>query len=509
MENKKHIFASHISEIGKKNPQLEQDLNVINEMANGGNIPEKLEEGKIYKIKDFIFSGSGQNMMNNVYKINYPNQDEFKVFKIEENPLTYFIEEPTYQGTMPYYLLATDIKFNFNTLFNNVAPINANSPYLKEGETYNIDNFTIFNNDYFINLVTINSNKLFKVNKLNNSNKMYVIEILTPQGISTLEISFLDIIPKVNSVFQDGQMLDMSNYQILNYNISRRIRQNDSKWINIYTKPLKYTILIANTGEVVDVNKEDFVEIASLPKFDYQIGDEIEIDKIDTTQGRITEINLMKSLGYKSYKVVGFLPKDNEDGYFYEVVVGNSTPYHYNKIPTDKVEPKTQEPPMLVDLNLQVATQVLPNPTTEKYNFATASQNFIQQNIIGENIIFTPKFVLLESLMELNELTKGKEKDLSNDLESIINDIDSFVFEQVVTNDVKDNVREMLDNIKGGNDWENAMQYTEPIKPSKSKKSKSMPNMNINNIMNNPNLPDDIRNMLARGLESGMDTLNG
>jgi DNA replication initiation complex subunit (GINS family) len=111
--------------------------------------------------------------------------------------------------------------------------------------------------------------------------------------------------------------------------------------------------------------------------------------------------------------------------------------------------------------------------------------------------------------MELNELTKGKEKDLSNDLESIINDIDSFVFEQVVTNDVKDNVREMLDNINGGNDWENAMQYTEPIKPSKSKKSKSMPNIDINNIMNNPNLPDDIRNMLTRGLESGMDTING
>jgi hypothetical protein len=403
--------------------------------------------------------------------------------------------------------LASEIKFNFNTLFNNVAPINADSPYLKEGETYNIDNFTIFNNDYFINLVTINSNKLFKVNKLNNSNKMYVIEILTP--LSTLEISFLDIIPKVNSVFQDGQMLDMSNYQILNYNISRRIRQNDSKWINIYTKPLKYTILIANTGEVVDVNKEDFVEIASLPKFDYQIGDEIEIDKIDTTQGRITEINLMKSLGYKSYKVVGFLPKDNGDGYFYEVVVGKSTPYYYNKIPTDKVEPKTQEPPMLEDLNLQVATQVLPNPTTEKYNFATASQNFIQQNIIGENIIFTPKFVLLESLMELNELTKGKEKDLSNDLENIINDIDSFVFEQVVTSDVKDNVREMLDNIKGENDLKNAMQYTEPIQPIKSKKSKPKPNMDINNIMNNPNLPDDIRNILARGLESGMDTLNG
>jgi hypothetical protein len=500
MENKKHIFASHISEIGKKNPQLEQNLNVINEMADGGNIPEILEIGKTYKVADFTYGIMGEELMNGVYKLDYPNEDEFKVFGIKDNPKTYLIERPSYTGNQPYQLLASEIKFNFETLFNNVAPTNADSPHLIKGETYNIDNFTIFNNDFFINYVTINSNKLFKVNDLNEKYKLYTIETITPQGPKLFRISFLDIIPKVDSVFQDGQWLDMSDYQIFDYKISKNIRQNNFKWINIYTKPLKYTILIDASGEVVDVKKEDFVEIASLPKFDYQIGDEIEIDKIDTTQGRVTEINLMKSLGYKSYKVVGFLPKDNEDGYLYEVVVGNSTPFYYNLIPTDKVKPKAQptnQPTqMLEDLNLQVTTKSLSKTKTEKFNFQTAMQNYIQQNIIGENIIFTPKFVLLESLMELNELTKVKEKDLSNDLESVINDIDSFVFEQLKTEpSIEKNIP--IKNI-------------EITKKGKSKKSKPMPNIDIKSMANNPDLPEEVRKMLMSGLNTGkINILNG
>ena len=376
MENKKHIFASHISEIGKKNPQLEQNLNVINEMADGGNIPERLEIGKTYKVADF-------DIEREDVKEYFDKYEEFKVYNVQEmgNEVVYYIEKKNYRGKYPYMVGQTYLKRK-EIANKNVIPLNVNNTLLEEGKVYKINDFTF--------------------------------------GIMGEEL--------MNGVY----------------------------------------------------------------KFDYPNEDEFKVFGI-TDNPKTYLIERPSYTGNQPYQLLA-----------------SEIKFNFNTLFDDKTSQSTIEPTkMLEDLNLQVATQVLTNPPTEKFNFATASQNFIQQNIIGENIIFTPKFVLLESLMELNELTKGKEKDLSNDLESIINDIDSFVFEQVVTNDVKDNVREMLDNINGGNDWENAMQYTEPIKPSKSKKSKSMPNIDINNIMNNPNLPDDIRNMLTRGLESGMDTING
>ena len=98
--------------------------------------------------------------------------------------------------------------------------------------------------------------------------------------------------------------------------------------------------------------------------------------------------------------------------------------------------------------------------------------------------------------MELNELTKVKERDLSNDLESIINDIDSFVFEQV--------------EIEPTIERNTQIKSIQPTQNRKSKKSKPMPNMDIKSMANNPDFPEELREILLSGLNTGkMNVING
>ena len=115
---------------------------------------------------------------------------------------------------------------------------------------------------------------------------------------------------------------------------------------------------------------------------------------------------------------------------------------------------------LVLHLLKQPANQTQSKPKPQKIDFTSAKENFVQNNIIGENTIFTPKFVLLESLMELNELSKDKEEDLSSDLESIINNIDSFVIDQCAITPNDSSCGQIPQNIQ-------------PITTTKSKSKKS------------------------------------
>lgn len=364
------------------------------------------------------------------------------------------------------------------------------------GSTIIVDDYVFTHNNIssYLEKNKILTLTLFKIIK----NRYQFIDV---KG-KTYDVDIDAIFPKPK--FSDGEEISLSKYQILNPVESKYfkkigvdeviITEENDYWWNIKAKNRPF-----NTN----VPKNKIIPIDLIPKFDYKIGDLIPVDAISDTEQDKQDII---SSGFSEVQVVGFMPFPYSNGFCYEVVAGTKEPYNWYLINTDSIEakqniyPKTQPVAQTQDVdsvNLQPANQTQSKPKPQKIDFTSAKENFVQNNIIGENTIFTPKFVLLESLMELNELSKDKEEDLSSDLESIINNIDSFVIDQCAITPNDSSCGQIPQNIQ-------------PITTtkSKSKKSKPMPNMDINSIMNNPNLPDDIRNMIARGLESGMNTMN-
>jgi predicted ABC-type ATPase len=498
----------------------QQDLNVINEMSNGGNVDGSLlQEGKKYKVENYKFSGQlsgslvnyfkrlkkkqfqvylvdtdkkeyaidvvntktrdywvvkfdeiqlNEASFNQAYKLKEELQvskiyktddfvfrfpeiidslgDKFKVFENKRvvDKFIYGLEKVNYNGSAYWSVSKENIRSKIaempkpiddnSTSSTNPTSLTSLTPSIgsfetkfKVGEIYYLDD-VVFTNYQVYNFMIDKAISMFKILSIDLE---YLIELKSGINvILTPSIKFNELFPRPK--FKNKELINLENYQILGYNKSKRIRQEKIDKVDIYDNSFyEYSLIVDETGEIISVGKNEFVEISSFPKFEYQIGDEIEIDNIDIQQGRITEINLMRSLGYKSYKVVGFLPISNSDDYFYEVVVGNSTPFYYNLIPTKKVGPKNQptiEPTQtLEDLNLQPAIKKTSKPKPEKINIEMATQNFIENNIVGENTIYTPKFVLLESLIELRELTKIEEKELSNELQKITSDIDNYI----------------------------------------------------------------------------------
>ena len=441
MENKKHIFATHISEIGEKNPQLEQDLNVINEMADGGNVPNYgtfIEMGKVYNVKNYTIKNDAVNFWIKTFKIK-----EFEVFAEDTINKVSYIQVPNFKGNVDrmFKLDFSEIKLKDKVKKTKTAIKGADiSGELEVGKTYNVADFDI---NYYDLADYFDKNNIDKFTIYSKADAYYNIErdnYTTDTSYWAIKIS--DIIPKSN--------------------VSSNQKSNST---------------LVNVGETYNLND---VILSNKTVYDFMI------------QG-----------GYQNFEITEY----NYGTKQYTIQLENGGPYFAVK--SDEIQlrasamtpiqPTIEPTPTLEDLNLQPASQDLPKPPPEKVNIQMAMQNFIQQNIIGENIFFTPKFVLLESLIELNELSKDKEEDLSSDLESIINNIDSFVIDQCAITPNDSSCGQIPQNIQ-------------PITTtkSKSKKSKPMPNMNIADILNNTDMPEELRNTFLSGLNSGnINTIGG
>jgi hypothetical protein len=357
MKNNKHIFAQHISEIGVKNPALKQNLNVINEMADGGTIYDFGigDRGK-YQTRSGLIDIEITNVTDKGWVIFKDNKGDRKDAKIDA-----FISKFTLSNPL------NDSSTSVNAPIDN-QPQTFNR--LTEGETYNIDDFNI-DDDAILRELKRFGNEVFKVYEIDIEGELFKIEKPTYNGNIFWEIKF--------------------------YEISRK--QTPQPNANDVTN---------NTNTIFGIGSKG---------------------KYETRSGIIDiEITNVTDKGWVIFKDDKGNRKDAKIDAFANKFTPSTQTFAIPPITTPiDIVPKESEINEVEEIKLQPKKQVTPKPIDEKLNFESAKQNFIQKNIIGESTIFTPKFVLLESLIELNELTKSTEQQMSSELQDAINNIDNYI----------------------------------------------------------------------------------